>query len=135
RCAARARQSIGRTSLAALPYTANHDTSHKRLGDPGLEPTATVEEEHVRPWSTVLRLETAEGDLYLKQCAPVQAFEVPLTVALAARWPDRVPEVVAAEVERAWLLLRDGGTRLREGGTLESFPRALELYGELQLGE
>jgi hypothetical protein len=90
---------------------------------------------HERPWSTVLRVATADGDLYLKLCAPVQAFEVPLTAALAARWPDRVPHVVAADPERAWLLLRDGGTRLRDGGALEPFPLALELYGELQLGE
>ena len=90
---------------------------------------------HDRPWSRVLRVPTAEEDLYLKQCAPVQAFEVPLTVALAARWPDRVPQVVAADPERTWLLLRDGGTRLREGGEIEIFVRALELYGELQRDE
>jgi Phosphotransferase enzyme family len=65
----------------------------------------------------------------------VQAFEVPLTVALASRWPDRVPEVVAADPERSWLLLRDAGTRLRESGEVERFVRALELYGELQRDE
>lgn len=90
---------------------------------------------HDQPWSRVLRVPTADEDLYLKQCAPVQAFEVPLTVALAARWPDRVPQVVAADPERAWLLLRDGGTRLRESGDVATFVRALELYGELQREE
>jgi Phosphotransferase enzyme family len=83
----------------------------------------------------VLRVPTADEDLYLKQCAPVQAFEVPLTVALAARWPDRVPEIVAADPDRAWLLLRDGGVRLRESGDVPTFVRALELYGELQRDE
>ena len=86
------------------------------LGDLGIAPAAPPEVVHDRPWSRVLLVPAADGDLYLKQCAPVQAFEVPLTVALAARWPDRVPKVVAADPERAWLLLRDGGTRLREGG-------------------
>ena len=90
---------------------------------------------HDRPWSRVLRVPTADEDLYLKQCAPVQAFEPALTVALAARWPDRVPQVVAADPERAWLLLRDGGTRLRESGDVATFIRALELYGELQREE
>jgi aminoglycoside/choline kinase family phosphotransferase len=94
-----------------------------------------VEVVHDAPWSRVLRVPTADEDLYLKQCAPVQAFEVPLTVALAARWPDRVPQVVAADTERAWLLLRDAGTRLRESGDLGTFTRALELYGELQREE
>jgi hypothetical protein len=111
------------------------DDVHEWLGDLGLEPTAPIDVVHERPWSRVLRVATADGDLYLKQCAPVQAFEVPLTVTLSARWPDRVPEVVAADLERAWLLLRDGGTRLRDGGVHEPFPVALELYGELQLGE
>jgi aminoglycoside/choline kinase family phosphotransferase len=87
---------------------------------------------HNRPWSRVLRVPTADEDLYLKQCAAVKAFEVPLTVALAGRWPDRVPQVVGADPERAWLLLRDGGARLRESGDLAVFVRALELYGELQ---
>lgn len=90
---------------------------------------------HDRPWSRVLRVPTADEDLYLKQCASVQAFEVPLTVALAARWPDRVPEVVAADPERAWLLLLDAGTRLRESGDVVTFVRALKLYGELQREE
>jgi hypothetical protein len=105
------------------------------LADVGVEPTAPITTIHERPWSTVLRVPTAEGDLYLKQEAPVQAFEVALTVALASRWPDRVPEVVAADVARAWLLLRDGGTRVADAGTLEPFLRALTLYGELQVGE
>jgi len=94
-----------------------------------------VEVVHDRPWSRVLRVPTADEDLYLKQCAPVQAFEPALTVALAARWPDRVPKVVAADLERAWLLLRDGGTRVRESGDVASYVRALELYGELQREE
>ena len=111
------------------------DDLHDWLDDVGLDPTAPLDVVHERPWSTVLRIAAADGDLYLKQCAPVQAFEVPLTGALAERWPDRVPEVVAADAERAWLLMRDGGTRLREGGTPEVLPLALELYGELQCAE
>jgi Phosphotransferase enzyme family len=90
---------------------------------------------HDRPWSTVLRVATQQGDLFLKCCAPVQAYEVPLTVALAERWPDRVPEVVAADSERAWMLMRNGGRPLGDRDTVERLPLALELYGELQLGE
>jgi Phosphotransferase enzyme family len=105
------------------------------LGAHGVEPTAALDVVHVRPWSTVTRVATAGGVLYLKQCAPVQAFEPPLTLALAERWPDRVPQVVAADVERAWLLLRDGGLSLRVAGTLEPFGVALERYGELQVAE
>lgn len=105
------------------------------LSDLGVEPTGSIEVVHERPWSTVLRVPTADGDLFLKQEAPVQAFEVALTVALASRWPDRVPEVVGADVERAWLLMRDGGTRLADTGTLKPFALALRQYAELQVGE
>ena len=90
---------------------------------------------HERPWSTVLRVPTQAGDLFLKQEAPVQAFEVPLTLTLASRWPDRVPEVVAADVDRAWLLLRHGGVRVADSGAFDVFARALGLYGALQVGE
>jgi len=108
---------------------------HDWLSGLGVEPTGSIEVVHERPWSTVLRVPTADGDLFLKQEAPVQAFEVALTVALASRWPDRVPEVVGADVERAWLLMRDGGTRLADTGILEPFALALRQYGELQVGE
>lgn len=101
----------------------------------GVTANAPIETVHQRPWSTVQRVPTADGDLYLKQEAPLQAYEVPLTVALYERWPDRVPEVVAADGERAWLLLRDGGTRIADSGAIDLLPRALSLYAELQVGE
>jgi phosphotransferase family enzyme len=101
----------------------------------GVEPSGAVETIHERPWSTVLRVPTADCYLYLKQEQPLQAYEVALTVALASRWPDRVPEVVAADTDRSWLLLRDGGTRVADSGRFELFPPALALYGELQVGE
>src|SRR5437588_12239559 len=91
----RRRPRAGRGSGLGVTSAAVHDW----LGRLGVERTAPVEVVHDRPWSRVLRISTAEDDLYLKQCAPVQAFEVPLTVALAARWPDRMPEVVAAAYE------------------------------------
>jgi phosphotransferase family enzyme len=112
-----------------------HDDVENWLADHDVEPAGPMETIHERPWSTVLRVPTADGDLYLKQDEVVQAYEVPLTVALASRWPDRVPEVVAADIERAWLLLRDGGTRVADSGRFELFPPALALYGELQVGE
>jgi hypothetical protein len=108
---------------------------HEWLAGHGVEPTGAIETIHERPWSTVLLVPTAEGDLFLKQEQPVQEYEVALTVALASRWPDRVPEVVAADLERSWLLTRDGGTRIADSGEFDAFPRALELYGELQVGE
>jgi Phosphotransferase enzyme family len=100
-----------------------------------VEPIGALETVHDRPWSTVVRVPTADGDLFLKQEHPMQAYEVPLVGALFERWPDRVPEVVAADTERAWLLLRDAGVNVAESGAVDAFPRALRLYGELQVAE
>jgi hypothetical protein len=105
------------------------------LASRGVEPTAELETVHERPWSTVLRVPTADGDLFLKQEQPVQEHEIPLTVALFSRWPDRVPEIVAADTERHWLLTRDGGTRVADSRDFAAFTRALALYGELQVAE
>jgi len=111
------------------------DDVREWLASRGVEPTGALETIHERPWSTVLRVPTADGDLFLKQEQPVQAYEVALTAGLAARWPDRVPEVVAADLDRSWLLTRDGGIRVADSGDFDAFPRALALYGELQVGE
>jgi len=111
------------------------DDVQEWLAAHGVEPSAAIELIHERPWSTVLRVPTRDGDLFLKQEQPVQAFEVALTAALAARWPDRVPEVVAADTGRSWLLLRDGGVRIADSDDYDAYARGLELYGELQVGE
>jgi hypothetical protein len=79
------------------------------------------------PWSTVWRL----GGLWLKQPKGAWRFEVPLTVALASRWPDRVPEVV--EHGDDWLLTRDAGRQLLDDP--EPWPALMRLYVELQQGE
>jgi hypothetical protein len=84
----------------------------------------------------VLRVPLADGVAWFKACAPVQAFEPRLTAELFARWPDRVAEVLGHDEERAWLLLADAGTPIRESGNPpESWLVALPLYAELQRGE
>jgi hypothetical protein len=79
------------------------------------------------PWSTVWRL----GGLWLKRPKGAWRFEVALTVALAARWPDRVAEVV--EHGDDWFLTRDAGTLIGAGSPL--WPDAVRRYVELQQGE
>ena len=99
-------------------------------------PTGDVETAHERPWSTVLRVPLAKGVAWFKACSTVQAFEPRLTAELFARWPDLVPEVVAYDEERAWLLLADGGTRIADlGNPPELWAEVLPRYAELQRGE
>ena len=99
-------------------------------------PLGDLEVVHERPWSTVSRVPTAGGTVFFKQCAPVQAFEPGLTAALFERWPDRVPEVLGHDVERAWLLLADAGTPIgARGNPPEAWESILPRYAELQRGE
>jgi hypothetical protein len=79
------------------------------------------------PWSTVWRL----GGLWLKQPKGAWRFEVPLTVALASRWPDRVVEVV--EHGDDWFLARDAGRQLLDDPG--PWPEVMRLYAELQQAE
>src|SRR2546423_14207519 len=101
-----------------------------------IAPVGAIEATHERPWSTVLRIELADRVAWFKACAPVQAFEPRLSAELFARWPDRVAEVLAHDEERAWLLLADAGTPIRDrGNPPEAWLEALPLYAELQRGE
>jgi hypothetical protein len=103
---------------------------------PHAEPVRAIETVHERPWATVLRVPIADGAAWFKACAPVQAFEPRLTAELFARWPDRVPEVLAYDEERAWLLLADAGRPVAAfGNPPEAWLHALPLYAELQRGE
>jgi hypothetical protein len=88
------------------------------------------------PWSTVLRLPTADGYVYAKANGPGQAYEGPLVAALAARAPERVPVPLAVHPDRPWMLLSDGGQTLRatlagrwDGAAWE---RMLAEYADLQ---
>jgi hypothetical protein len=99
--------------------------------------TGNVDQFHVRWWSTVLRIPTTEGDVYFKAVAEGFAFEPALTARLAELRPDRLPELVSVDTGRRWLLMRDGGERLRElvhdARDLHHWERALPRYAELQI--
>src|SRR5215213_6264095 len=105
-----------------------------RLGD---AVTGPIEQPHIYPWSTVLRVPTSRGDVWFKANAPQLAFEAGLVDLLADRRPDCVPPLLAVDLDSGWMLLADAGTRLRElveaerdlSGWLEILP----LYAGLQL--
>lgn len=74
--------------------------------------TGPIEQTHLRFWATVLRVPTSEGVVWFKENAPSQSFEAGLVVELARVAPGFVPPVVAADVDRGWLLTHDLGTVL-----------------------
>jgi hypothetical protein len=99
-----------------------------------VEPAASIELVHERPWGSVRRVATRDGTLWFKACAPVQAFEPGLTAALAGRWPQSLPAVVAHE-EGRWLLLRDAGAPIGFDGNPDAWLAILPRYAEIQCGE
>jgi Phosphotransferase enzyme family len=96
-----------------------------------------IEQPHVRWWSTVLRVPTADGNVWFKACHPSHGFEPALTVELARLRPERVIEVLAVDHERGWMITADAGLRLRELLTslddLVRWEEFLPLYADVQL--
>jgi aminoglycoside/choline kinase family phosphotransferase len=83
-----------------------HDADRSRTGDP--------EQIHLRPWSTVIKIPTTDGATYFKaNCAELR-HEALVTKLLARQVPERVPPLIAEDLERGWMLMDDGGRRLRE---------------------
>src|SRR5260370_41446878 len=83
----------------------------------------------------VLRVPAGDTAVWFKACGPVAAFEPRLTAQLSARWPDRIPEGIAHDEGRRWLLLADGGTPVGDfGNPPEAWEAALPLHAELQRG-
>jgi hypothetical protein len=70
---------------------------------------------HHQLWdlSVVLRASSAEGDVFFKCSAEAFRHEAVLTRALAERMPELLPEVIAVDAARGWMLMRDlGGVEL-----------------------
>ena len=101
-----------------------------------VEVTGEVERAHVRPWSTVLRVPAKGGDVYFKALPP-GACDALVTAKLAELRPGLVIAPLAVDLDRNWMLLPDGGERLRELFEREHHPRPWEkilpAYADLQL--
>jgi hypothetical protein len=109
----------------------------ERLANAGIHRRGDVEQPHVRPWATVLRVPTSVGVVWMKAAAPGTAFEAGLYELLAATVPDRVLTPIATDAGRGWMVLPDGGPSLGERLTgtdlVEQLVAALASYGRMQL--
>jgi len=102
-----------------------------RHGLPGVD-----EVEQVRVWefSHVLRLRTANGDVYLKARPHSGASEAPLTQYLARHFPATMPAVLTIESERRWLLMRaTEGPALMDVADPSRWERAAETCARMQI--
>lgn len=86
---------------------------HRVLAERGLDLSGTVERVHVTAWSTVSRVPTSQGPVWLKENGPGSAYEAALVQALGDWVPGHVVGPLAVDTERGWSLLPDGGATLR----------------------
>ena len=86
---------------------------HEELQRHSLRITGEIEQPRMLAWSTVLHVPTDQGKLFFKATAPETIYEAALTQALANWFPDCMPELIAVEAGRGWMLTRDGGEQLR----------------------
>jgi hypothetical protein len=102
-----------------------------------VEVEGEIVQTHVQRWSTVLRVPAVHGTVWCKAASDQHRFEPRLIQILADLRPEAVPELVATDVGRGWMLTCDGGTRLREliqtTADVWRWERFLPGYGELQI--
>jgi len=86
----------------------------EHLAEAGRPRSGEPDQFHVRPWSTVIKVPTAQGPAYFKANTEELRHEALVTLLLARRVPDRVPPLIADDPELGWMLMDHGGVRLRE---------------------
>ncbi|WFE28505.1 hypothetical protein O7623_04645 [Solwaraspora sp. WMMD791] len=108
-----------------------------RLGELAMTRTGPVDQPHVYPWSTVLRVPTDAGDVWFKANAEALRHEAAVVTRLAARRPDAVPPPLAADTAAGWMLMADAGETLRvvsqRERSLDRWYAVLPLYAGVQL--
>jgi hypothetical protein len=80
----------------------------------GLTATGPISQVNVRPWSTQFAVETTDGRVWSKAAGPGVAHEAAILERFATWGIQDIVPLLAVDVPRAWLLLPDGGPRLRE---------------------
>jgi Ser/Thr protein kinase RdoA (MazF antagonist) len=73
----------------------------------GVARTGPVEVVQQWPLSSVLRCDTSDGRVYFKAAFAIFRHEHALTERLAAEHPGLVPEVLAVDAPRGWMLMRE----------------------------
>ena len=105
----------------------------RQLAELAITPQGRIEQMRLWSISCILRVPTDAGNLYFKAVPPLFATEPRITVGLAARYPEYMPQVLASDRDHGWMLLRDFGG----GQALEELPppdweEAVRLWGQIQ---
>jgi hypothetical protein len=114
-----------------------YDWIDRRLDQRGRARTGAPEQSHSSPWSTVLRVPTNRGEVWFKANVDALRHEAALVERIAARRPDAVPPLLAADTATGWLLMADVGESLRvlaaRERSLDRWYDVLPRYATLQL--
>ena len=114
-----------------------HAWIDERLADLGRTRTGEVEQPHVTAWSTVMRVPTDGGTVWFKANDDTMVHEAAVLDLVAARSAGRVPAPLVHEPGTGWMLLADGGQRLRElveeERSLTRWLDVLEAYARVQI--
>jgi len=109
------------------------DWVRARLTALGLTSTGPVEQPHVMPWSTALRVPTDQGPVWFKANAAGSLYEAPVAQLLLQHRVPHVLQPLAVDTARGWLLLPDGGPTLRtQERDISVWEQVLPAYAELQ---
>ncbi|MGE5249505.1 MAG: phosphotransferase [Bacteroidota bacterium] len=85
-----------------------------QLSGAGLRLNGQIEQPHIHPASTVMRVPTDGGLFYFKATAPYLRHEAALTAYLTRFRPVLFPRLLAVEPGRGWMLMENAGTPLRQ---------------------
>jgi hypothetical protein len=115
-----------------------HDWIRAEASRHAVQLIGEIEQPHIRHWSTVLKIPSSDGWFYFKATAGETVYEIALTEKLTAWFPKYLPELIAVDTERGWMLMRDGGEMLRASirPTKDAMPwePIIGRYAELQIG-
>ena len=114
-----------------------HEWIYAQVGKHGISMSGDIEQPHIYPWSTVLRIPTDQGMLFFKATAPETVYESALTQKLAELYPRALPEFIATDTTHGWMLMRDGGEALRASirptKDIKPWKPVIKLFSEVQL--
>jgi len=115
-----------------------HDWIRTEAKRNSIQLAGEIQQPHAYPWSTVLCVSTNEGMLFFKATAAETVYESALTQMLAGWYPDCMPELVAVDTSRGWMLMRDGGEQLRASirptQDITPWEPVIMEYAKLQIG-
>ena len=115
-----------------------HDWIHNETMRHSIHITGEIEQPHTYHWSTVLHVPTDQGKLFFKATAHETIYEAALTQSLTRWFPSCMPEFVAVNAGRGWMLMRDGGEQLRAfirpTQDLAPWKPVIKRYAEVQVG-